>query len=138
MPRKRGLMILLRQYIFETITKQTINLPITTGILLLFLQFRFHLMNLYISQAFLPPGSADSDPGGISLCGSRSETLDKRYTHSQILQTFHRQDNIDDARGLSAPWGLFMQYTGPHTLSYISLLYQVIKEQTIGNVSPPA
>ena len=31
------------------INKQTINLPITKGILLLFLQFRFHLMNLYIS-----------------------------------------------------------------------------------------
>ena len=31
------------------INKQTINLSITKGILLLFLQFCFHLMNLYIS-----------------------------------------------------------------------------------------
>ena len=36
-------------------------------------------MNLYIFWAFLPPGSAsvhaDPDPGGITLCGSGSETL---------------------------------------------------------------
>ena len=31
------------------INKQNINLSINKGILLLFLQFRFHLMNLYIS-----------------------------------------------------------------------------------------
>ena len=45
---------------------------------LLFFQFCFHLMNLYIVPAFLPPGSGsayvhadpDPDPGGISLCGS--------------------------------------------------------------------
>ena len=52
------------------INKQTIFLSFTKGILLLFLQFCFHLMNLYISLAFLPPGSgsgrhflyADPDP----------------------------------------------------------------------------
>ena len=61
--------------------KQRIYLSITKGSYFLFFQFCIHLMNLHISLAFLPPGfgsvsvHADPDPGGISLCGSRSETL---------------------------------------------------------------
>ena len=51
--------------------------------LLLIFQFYFHLMNLYISEAFLPPGSrsaslhADPDPGSLHAdpCGSGSATL---------------------------------------------------------------
>ena len=62
-------------------------LSITKGSFLLIFQFFIHLMNLYIFEAFLPPGSgsasasvhADLDPGGLFKCGSGSATLESNF-----------------------------------------------------------
>ena len=56
------------------INKLNFILSITKESLLLNLQFRIHLINLYIFYAFLPPGSGSAslyaDPGGLFKCGS--------------------------------------------------------------------
>ena len=63
-------------YIFQNyikkslqINKLSINLSITKGSLLLFFQFYIYLMNLHISEAFLPPGS-----------GSETQTVSPLFT----------------------------------------------------------